>query len=36
LFAIDIACISSLLTISDLDVHVNFFAFFATNISTLT
>ncbi len=36
LFAIDIACISSLLTMSNLDVHVNFFAFFATNISTLT
>ncbi len=36
LFAIDIACISSLLTMFDLDVHVNFFAFFATNISTLT
>jgi len=36
LFAIDIACIFSLLIMSDLDVHVNFFAFFATNISTLT
>ncbi len=36
LFAINIACIFSLLTMSDLDVHVNFFAFFATNINTLT
>jgi len=36
LFAIDIACISLLLTMSDLDVHVNFFVFFAINISTLT
>ncbi len=36
LFTIDIACISLLLTISDLDVHVNFFAFFVTNINTLT
>ena len=36
LFAIDIACISLLLTMSDLDVHVNFLAFFATNINTLT
>ncbi len=36
LFTIDIACISSLLTMSDLDVHVNFFAFFAININILT
>ncbi len=36
LFAIDIAYISLLLTMFDLDMHVNFFAFFATNINTLT
>jgi len=36
LFTIDITYIFSLLTMSDLDVHVNFFAFFATNINTLT
>jgi len=36
LFTIDIACISLLLTMFDLDVHVNFFAFFITNINTLT
>ncbi len=36
LFAIDITCISLLLTMFDLDVHVNFFEFFATNIYTLT
>ena len=35
-FTINIVCMSSLLTMSDLHVHVNFFALFATNISTLT
>ncbi len=35
LFAINIACMFLLLTMSNLDVHVNFFAFLTTNISTL-
>ena len=35
-FAIIIACMSSLLTMSDLDVQINFLAFFTTNINILT
>jgi len=36
LFTIIIACMSSLLTIFDLDVQINSLVFFVTNISTLT
>jgi hypothetical protein len=36
LIIINIACMSLLLIMSDLDVHVNFFAFFAMNINILT
>ncbi len=35
-FTIIIACIFSLLTMSDLNMQINFLAFFATNINTLT
>jgi len=35
-FAIIIACMSLLLTMSDLNVQINFLVFFATDINTLT